>query len=91
MRMASEIAGINNTWEKVLEYASSPLHGTMSRKIRKGVKLKINNETTFTDAQLFVGDTFVRLTQTESDGVVTNVYYDLDKIVSITTISEVSA
>lgn len=31
--MASETANINNTWEKVLEYASSPLHGTMSRKI----------------------------------------------------------
>ncbi|ACF13286.1 hypothetical protein Ctha_0818 [Chloroherpeton thalassium ATCC 35110] len=24
-------------WEKVLEYASVPLHGTMSRRIRKGV------------------------------------------------------
>lgn len=88
--MASETAGINSTWEKVLEYASSPLHGTMSRKIRKGVKLKINNDATFTDAQLFVGDTFVRLTQNGPDGVVTNVYYDLDKIVSITTVSEIS-
>ena len=37
----SENKLIKNIWEKVLEYASSPLHGTMSRKIRKGVKLKV--------------------------------------------------
>ena len=79
---------IKNTWEKILEYASSPLHGTMSRKIRKGVKLKINNDMIFDNAQIFIGDTFVRLTQTTSEGMMTNVYYDLDKIVSMTTISE---
>ena len=84
----SETAGIKNTWEKVLEYASSPLHGTMSRKLRKGVKLKINNEEIFDDAQIFIGDTFVRLTQNGSDGIMTNIYYDLDKIVSIMTVSE---
>ena len=83
----SDVSSIKNTWEKVLEYASSPLHGTMSRKIRKGVKLKINNEMIFDEAQLFIGDTFVRLTQNTSDGEMTNVYYDLDKIVSITTVS----
>jgi len=84
----TECSPINNAWEKVLEYASSPLHGTMSRKIRKGVKLKINNEMTFTDAQIFIGDTFVRLTEAGPDGAITNVYYDPNKIVSITTISE---
>ena len=83
----SEVPTIKNTWEKVLEYASSPLHGTMSRKIRKGVKLKINNEMEFDQAQIFIGDTFVRLTQNSSAGEMTNVYYDLDKIVSITTVS----
>lgn len=83
----SEVSSIKNTWEKVLEYASSPLHGTMSRKIRKGVKLKINNEMEFDEAQLFISDTFVRLTQTGTDGTMTNVYYDMNKIVSITTVS----
>lgn len=83
----SETTSIKNTWEKVLEYASSPLHGTMSRKIRKGVKLKINNEMEFDDAQIFIGDTFVRLTQSGAEGAA-NVYYDLEKIVSIMTISE---
>ena len=83
-----ECSTIKNTWEKVLEYASSPLHGTMSRKIRKGVKLTINNEMQFEDAQIFIGDTFVRLMQGGSDGAMTNIYYDLEKIVSIMTISE---
>lgn len=82
----SECSTIKNTWEKVLEYASSPLHGTMSRKIRKGVTLKINNEMEFDNAQIFIGDTFVRLTQSGAEGA-TNVYYDLEKIVSITTVS----
>ena len=83
----SECSTIKNTWEKVLEYASSPLHGTMSRKIRKGVKLKINNDIEFDEAQIFIGDTFVRLTQNGKDGTMLNIYYDLEKIVSITTIS----
>lgn len=86
----NESSTIKNTWEKVLEYASSPLHGTMSRKIRKGVKLKINNEIEFDDAQIFIGDTFVRLTQVGTKGA-TNVYYDLGKIVSIMTVSEEKA
>lgn len=84
----SENASIKNTWEKVLEYASSPLHGTMSRKIRKGVRLTINQDRFFEDAQLFIGDTFVRFIQSESDGATANVYYDLDKIVSIMTLSK---
>ncbi len=79
---------IKNTWEKVLEYSSSPLHGTMSRKIRKGVKLTINHDMEFDNAQIFIGDTFVRLTQNAADGAVINVYYDLDKIISIMTVSE---
>jgi len=78
---------INNTWEKVLEYASSPLHGTMSRKLRKGVKLQINRDNVFEEAQIFIGDTFVRLTQNITETEVGNTYFDIDKIVSITTIS----
>lgn len=30
---------LKGTWEKVLEYASSPLHGTLSQTLRKGVSL----------------------------------------------------
>jgi len=74
------------TWEKILEYASSPLHGTMSRKLRKGVQLQVNGEQIFEKAQIFIGDTFVRFTQTDAKQT-TNVYYDLEKIVSIKTVS----
>ena len=28
---------LKNTWEKVFEYASMPVHGTLSRKLRKDV------------------------------------------------------
>lgn len=73
------------TWEKILEYASSPLHGTLSRKQRKGVKLQINSGDLMEDAVLFLGDEFVRVTETKASEV-TNVYYDWDKIISIKTV-----
>uniref|UniRef100_Q3AQB6 Uncharacterized protein n=1 Tax=Chlorobium chlorochromatii (strain CaD3) TaxID=340177 RepID=Q3AQB6_CHLCH len=73
-------------WEKVLEYASVPLHGTMSRKIRKGVKLQINGGDVYEDAVLFISDLFLRVTQ-ESDGASINTYYDMKAIASIRTYS----
>lgn len=80
------VSSINGTWEKVLEYASSPVHGTMSRKLRKGVKLQVNSETILQDAQIFISDSFVRFTF--KDNLETNnIYYDIDKIISIRTIS----
>ncbi len=33
---------MKNTWEKIFEYASMPVHGTLSRKLRKGLSLQIN-------------------------------------------------
>ncbi len=83
----SEKNSIKNTWEKVLEYASMPLHGTMSRKLRKGVKLMINGNTEFDQAVIFIGEGFVRLTSTKPDKTILNVYYDIDKIGSIATVS----
>lgn len=74
------------TWEKVLEYASVPLHGTMSRKIRKGVKLQINEGKIYEDAVLFISDLFLRVTE-EGDGAAINTYYDIDSIASIRTYS----
>jgi len=74
------------TWEKVLEYASVPLHGTMSRKIRKGVKLQLNEGKVYEDAVLFISDLFLRVTE-ESEGVAINTYYDIDSISSIRTYS----
>ncbi|NTW11416.1 MAG: hypothetical protein HGB36_02225 [Chlorobiaceae bacterium] len=74
------------TWEKVLEYASVPLHGTMSRKIRKGVKLQINEGKIYEEAVLFISDLFLRVTE-DDGGVSINTYYDIDSIASIRTYS----
>jgi hypothetical protein len=74
------------TWEKVLEYASVPLHGTMSRKIRKGVKLQINEGKIYEDAVLFISDLFLRVTE-DNEGVAINTYYGIESIASIRTCS----
>ena len=76
------------TWVKIFEYASSPLHGTMSRKLRKGVQLQINEGRTYNKAVLFLGDQFVRLTETDPKDGAINTYYDFEKIATIRTISE---
>jgi hypothetical protein len=76
---------LKNTWEKILEYASSPLHGTLSRKQRPGVKIQINGGDIFESAILFMGEEFVRITQTSNTETV-NVYYNWEMISSIKTI-----
>ncbi len=78
---------MKSTWVKILEYASSPLHGTMSRKLRKGVQLQINEGRTYAQAVLFIGDLFVRLTETDPQTGTINTYYDFEKIGAIRTIS----
>ncbi|MBN2736477.1 MAG: hypothetical protein JXR70_05810 [Spirochaetales bacterium] len=75
------------TWEKILEYASSPLHGTLSRKQRKGVKLQINGGDVFENAQIFLGEDFVRLTEIKDDETI-NIYFDWEKLESIKTLSQ---
>jgi len=75
------------TWEKVLEYATMPLHGTLSRKQRKGVKLQINEGRIYVNATIFLEESIVWVTE-EINGEVCNTYYDWDKISSIQTISK---
>jgi hypothetical protein len=77
---------MKDTWEKIFEYASMPVHGTLSRKLRKNVSLQVNETTLFTSATIFLGENFVRITS-EEDGMVTNVYYDWQHIGSMKTIS----
>lgn len=77
---------MKDTWEKVFEYASVPLHGTMSRKLRPGVQLQINEGKIFDSAVLFLGE-FVRFTE-EKDNERINTYYDWEKIESIRTYSK---
>jgi len=81
-----EATPMKETWMKVLEYATSPKHGTLSRKQRKGVTLKINLDV-YENGILFLGDAFVRVTET-IEGKTYNTYYDWAGIVSIRTISE---
>lgn len=75
------------TWEKIFEYCSSPVHGTLSRKIRKDVKVQINEGPVFEHARLFMGDEFVRVTE-ERSGETLNTYYSWDKIDSVRTYSK---
>lgn len=77
------------TWEKVFEYASMPVHGTLSRKLRKEVKLQINGGPVYTDAVIFLGEEFVRIVTTK-DGETINTYYDWAKIDFVSTISAAS-
>jgi len=74
------------TLEKVFEYASMPLHGTLSRKLRKGVKIQINEGRIYTEAVLFLGTDFIRVTEKEG-AMALNTYYSWDGIQSIRTFS----
>lgn len=81
----------SEAWEKVLEYASVPLHGTMSRRIRKGVKLQINEGKIYENAVIFISEAFVRITEEGSGTEVINTYFSINQIASIRTYSEKDA
>lgn len=76
------------TLEKIFEYASMPVHGTLSRKLRKGIQCEINDEKVYTAATFFLGEEFVRITETEKDKMI-NTYYDWESIVSVRTIANI--
>ncbi|SME96028.1 hypothetical protein [Desulfovibrio gilichinskyi] len=76
------------TLEKVFEYASMPLHGTLSRKLRKQLKIQINEGAIYESAVLFLGEEFVRITQ-EKDGESINTYYSWEDIGSVRTFSPI--
>jgi len=77
------------TLEKVFEYASKPVQGTMSRKLRNDIALQVNEGQVYTGAVLFLGEEFVRVTYSE-DGKSYNTYYDWEKIASVRTIGPAS-
>jgi len=76
---------MKETWEKIFEYASMPVHGTLSRKLRKGVSLQVNESDVFTEAVIFLGEKFVRITE-EAGGKVSNCYFDWSAIQSMKTV-----
>ena len=77
------------TLEKIFEYASMPLHGTLSRKLRKDISCQVNEEKVYVNATLFLGEEFVRITENET-GKTVNTYYDWDSIASVRTIAKVA-
>ena len=77
------------TLEKIFEYASMPLHGTLSRKLRKDISCQVNEEKIYNGATLFLGEEFVRITENES-GKAINTYYDWEGITSVRTIAKVA-
>ena len=76
------------TLEKIFEYASMPLHGTLSRKLRKDISCQVNEEKVYAKATFFLGEEFVRITETDKD-ITTNTYYDWEGITSVRTIAKV--
>jgi hypothetical protein len=76
-----------DTLEKIFEYASMPVHGTLSRKIRKNVKLQVNEGSVYENAVLFLGDGFIRITEQKEKEAI-NTYYGWENIISIRTISK---
>lgn len=77
---------MKSTWEKVFEYASVPVHGTMSRRLRKGVSLQINEGKVYEEAVVFLGEEFARVTE-DQGGKAINSYYDWSAIACIRTSS----
>ena len=77
---------MKETWEKIFEYASMPLHGTLSRKLRNGVALQINEGRQYENAVLFLGEGFIRITE-DKDGRMINSYYDWSGLASVRTYS----
>ncbi|MCG8551321.1 MAG: hypothetical protein MI799_13045 [Desulfobacterales bacterium] len=74
------------TLEKIFEYASMPVHGTLSRKLRKDIHCQINDGEEYEAATFFLGEEFVRVTE-EKDGKMINTYYDWENIVSVKTVA----
>jgi hypothetical protein len=78
------------TLEKIFEYASMPVQGTLSRKLRKDVSCQINEQKTYANAVFFLGEEFVRVTEITEDSAI-NTYYDWESIVSVRTMAKTDA
>ena len=74
-------------WEKVFEYASMPVHGSLSRKLRKGIRVQVNEGKIFTSATLFLGDEFLRISEEDDVSEAVNTYFDWKMVSSVRTYS----
>ena len=75
-------------WEKVFEYASMPVHGSLSRKLRKGIRIQVNEGKVYADATFFLGEEFLRISEEEGKGEAVNTYYDWKMVSSVRTFSD---
>jgi len=58
------------TLEKIFEYASMPVHDTLSQKLRKDISCQVNEEKVSTGAIIFLGEEFVRITETDKESTI---------------------
>lgn len=75
-------------WEKVFEYASMPVHGSLSRKLRKGIRIQVNEGKIYAGATLFLGEEFLRISEEEGVKEAINTYCDWKMVASVRTYSE---
>src|SRR5690349_5758563 len=75
-------------WEKVFEYASMPLHGSLSRKLRKGIRVQVNEGKVYAEATLFLGEEFLRISEEEGAGEAINTYYDWKMVSTVRTLCD---
>ncbi len=75
-------------WEKVFEYASMPVHGSLSRKLRKGIKIQVNEGKVYANATLYMGEDFLRISEEEGTGEAINSYYDWMMVASVRTLCD---
>ncbi|MBI4804913.1 MAG: hypothetical protein HY795_06730 [Desulfovibrio sp.] len=62
-----------------------PVHGTLSRKLRKGLKIQINEGKVYEQATLFLGEEFLRVTEKSGKESI-NTYYGWEKLTCVRTI-----
>lgn len=76
---------MKDVWIKVVEYASKP-HLGISRKMRAGYGIEFNGDGTMYEGDVVfeIYETYLRVI-VEEGSTTTNLYFDLDKIVSIRT------
>ncbi|BDV42897.1 hypothetical protein GURASL_18200 [Geotalea uraniireducens] len=79
---------MQTVWEKVFEYASMPVHGSLSRKLRKGIRIQVNEGKIFSEATLFLGDEFLRISEEDGQKEAINTYYDWKMVASVRTFSD---
>lgn len=75
-------------WEKVFEYASMPVHGSLSRKLRKGIRVQVNEGKIYSEATLFLGEEFLRISEEDGPKEAINSYYDWKMVSSVRTYSD---